>query len=184
MKAPRWPEHDMRAAARGGPDADYREGAAICRRGHVENPYIKPGDDLSRLPDKCPKCAAYVLVGCPNCELRIRGSRFIAGVIAIEDYEPPSFCDECGSAFPWATREARIYELENLLDEEDIDEADRVVVSDNLRRLREEQALSERDQRAAWERIRSAAGDALKSPRVASVVEGLVSAAIRHQLGF
>jgi len=69
------------------------------------------------------------------------------------------------------------------LDEEDIDEADRAVVSDNLRRLREEQALSETDQRVLWERVRDAAGSALRSDRVAAVVDGLVSAAIRHQLG-
>ena len=37
--------------------------------------------------------------------------------------------------FPWATREERIFELENLLDEEDIEEADRVVIQDQLRRL-------------------------------------------------
>lgn len=69
------------------------------------------------------------------------------------------------------------------LDEEDIDEADRAVVSDNLRRLREEQALSETDQRVLWERVRDAAGSALRCDRVAAVVDGLVSAAIRHQSG-
>ena len=73
--------------------------------------------------------------------------------------------------------------MENLLDEENIDEADRVVVSDNLRWLREEQVLSETDQREVWQRIKGAAGAALKSPRVSAVVDGVVSAAIRHQLG-
>jgi hypothetical protein len=48
---------------------------------------------------------------------------------------PGPRCDECGSASPWATREERIFELENLLDEEDIEEADRVVIQDQLRRL-------------------------------------------------
>jgi len=56
-------------------------------------------------------------------------------------------------------------------------------VSDNLRWLREEQVLSETDQREVWQRIKGAAGDALKSPRVSAVVDGVVSAAIRHQLG-
>ena len=69
----------------------------------------------------------------------------------------PSFCDGCGAAYPWATREERIYELENLLDEQDIDDADRVVVSDNLRRLREEEALSEKEERVLWERVKRAA---------------------------
>jgi hypothetical protein len=33
---------------------------------------------------------------------------------------------------PWATREERIYELEKLLDREDVDEADLVVTQDQL----------------------------------------------------
>ena len=45
-------------------------------------------------------------------------------------YNRPSFCDGCGIAYPWATREERIYELENLFDEAGIDEADRVVIHD------------------------------------------------------
>jgi hypothetical protein len=123
-------------------------------------------------------------LGCPHCGLRIRGERYFIGFgSAGDEYRHSSFCDSCGSAFPWATRVERIYELENLLDKEDIDEADRVVISDSLRRLREEEALSEKDQRVAWEPIRNAAGAALKSERVAAVVAGIATAAIRHSLG-
>ena len=82
----------------------------------------------------CPKCGATVLTACPTCDLRIRGDYFVPGVIAVST-APASFCDGCGSAFPWATLEERIFELENLLDEEDIEEADRVVIQDQLRRL-------------------------------------------------
>lgn len=70
-----------------------------------------------------------------------------------------------------------------MLDEEDIDDADRVVISDHLRRLREEQIPSEKDEKAAWQAIKKAAGGALRSEHVARVVEGLVSAALRAQLG-
>jgi hypothetical protein len=41
--------------------------------------------------------------------------------------------------------------FEDLLDEEDIDDADRVVISDNLRRLHEERALTEKEQRVLWD---------------------------------
>jgi hypothetical protein len=94
---------------------------------------------------------------------------------------PGSFCDECGSASPWATREERIFELENLLDEEDIEEADRVVIQDQLRRVGNA-VLTEKDERQAWSVIGRRAGAALMSPSVARVLEGLVTAAVRHQL--
>jgi hypothetical protein len=179
VEQPVWPDADINAVGTG---ADYWEGAAICRRGHVETSYVKPGDELRALPERCPKCGAAVLVACPTCNLRIRGVHFTDALVTSAPPRP-SFCDGCGAAFPWATREERIYELENLLDEEEIDDADRVVISDNLRRLREEQTLSEREEKALWTRVKGASGNALKSEHVARVVEGLVSAAIRAQLG-
>jgi hypothetical protein len=119
---------------------------------------------------------------CPNCDLRIRGDHHIPGVIAVSAESRPSFCDGCGSAFPWATREERIYELENLLDEESIEEADRVVIQDQLRRL-SDAALTEKDERQAWSVIGRRAGAALKNPSVVRVLEGLVTAGLRNQLG-
>lgn len=103
------------------------------------------------------------------------------GVIGFSPDSRPSFCDGCGSAFPWSTREERIYELENLLDEEDIDEADRAVVQEQLRRLRNAN-LTERDENQAGETIKRRAGRAVASGPVLRVMEGLVSAALRQQL--
>jgi hypothetical protein len=62
------------------------------------------------------------------------------------DYSPPNFCDGCGAPHPWASRLARLYELENLLDEGDIDDADRLVVTEHLRRLQELDPDDDRDQ--------------------------------------
>ena len=182
VEGPNWPAGDLQARARaaGTRGEKYYEGAAICRRGHVETEHLKPGQDVSGIPERCLTCGANVLVACPHCQRRIRGDSYAPLWGADGDYRRPSFCDSCGSAYPWATRVERIYELENLLDEQDIDDADRVVVSDNLRRLREEEELSEKDQRVLWERVKVAAGTALTSERVAAVVEGVVSAAIRH----
>ena len=94
----------------------------------------------------------------------------------------PSFCDGCGSACPWATREERIIELENLLDQEDIEEADRVVIQDQLKRLTNAE-LSDRDERQAWSVIGRRAGAALKNPSVVRLLEGLITAGLRNQLG-
>jgi hypothetical protein len=106
----------------------------------------------------------------------------VPGVIAVSTASRPSFCDGCGSAFPWATREERIFELENLLDEEDIEEADRVVIQDQLRRLTNAE-LSDKDERQAWSVIGRRAGVALKNPSVVRVLEGLITAGLRNQLG-
>jgi hypothetical protein len=68
----------------------------------------------------------------------------------------------------WAAREERIFELENLLDEEDIEEADRVVIQDQLRRLSDAE-LIEKDERQAWSvigrRARGGPHEPVSSPR-------------------
>ena len=174
-----WPPGDIASMRSGG---SYYEGAAICRRGHVETQYINPSRERPVLAENCPECGARVLTACPSCGLRIRGDMFIPGVIGVSDYRRPSFCDGCGAAYPWATRAERIFELENLLDEQDIDDADRAVIQGDLERLRT-QELSATDERHAWERIKERSGTALSSAPVQRVLEGLVSAALRHQLG-
>src|ERR1700721_65358 len=104
--------------------------AAVCRRGHVaesllgaqtyawETPAAPP-------PAKCSTCGANVLVECPNCGYRLRGdSRGGLGSVFV----PNDFCDKCGAPMPWASRAARLWELENLLGDEDISEADQLSV--------------------------------------------------------
>ena len=161
---------------------DYYRGAAVCRRGHVQTQYIDPTDGHKPIPDNCPKCGARVLTGCPHCDLRIRGDHHFPGTFGIGGYQRPSFCDGCGSALPWATREERIYELENILDEEDVDEADLIVIQAQLQRL-QNSGLSEREEKQVWETIKRRAGQAITSGPVLRVLEGLVSASLRQQLG-
>jgi hypothetical protein len=174
-----FPQGDLDKARRN--DAFY-EAAAVCRRRHVATQYIKP-DDTYPDDEKCVKCGAAVLIGCVSCALRIRGDYFAPGVIGFGPSPLPSFCDGCGAAHPWATREERIFELENILDEEDIDEADRVFVHDRLRELREGQHLDEKRERQVWAQIRDRSGKFLTSDPVKKITETVVSAAIRSQLG-
>jgi hypothetical protein len=175
----KWPEAEARAMQAGG---SWYKGSAVCRRGHVETAYIDPRNTDRAIAENCSTCGARVLTACPSCGLRIRGDYHVPGVFVAASPGTPSFCDGCGSAFPWASREERIYELENLLDEADIDEADLVIIQDQLARLRDS-SLSDKDEKLAWETIKRRAGEAIKGPAVKRVVEGLVSAAIRHQLG-
>jgi hypothetical protein len=176
---PRFPDGDADKFRR---HEAYYEAAAVCRRGHIKTQYIKPFEHQAD-DEKCVKCGATVLIGCINCGLRIRGDYFVAGVVGFDPGPVPSFCDGCGSAHPWATREERIYELENILDEEDIDVADSVFVHDRLRELREAKDLDDKRERQLWTQIRDRSGKFLISQPVQKITETVVSAAIRSQLG-
>jgi hypothetical protein len=135
--------------AMGSRDGSYHLGEATSRLSTSARALQGRSPIQSGCGRELPEVCCDVLTACPNCDLRIRGDYFLPGVIGVSTASRPSFCDECGSAFPWATREERIFELENLLDEEDIEEADRVVIQDELRRLGNA-VLTEKDERQAW----------------------------------
>jgi hypothetical protein len=100
--------------------SEYRP-AAICRRGHVQTIDLTH----SEVGERCPTCGAKVLTACPTCQARIRGHYHIPGVVHLDSgYTPHRFCDSCGKPFPWLDRQGRIFELENMLDDEDLDDAD------------------------------------------------------------
>lgn len=99
------------------------------------------------------------------------------------NYSPPMFCDGCGSPHPWAGRQERIYELENLLDEEDIDEADRLVVQEHLRKLQtldpDEDVEAERK---LWQSVKKRAPGLISGPGQKIAVT-IIDRAIRQQIG-
>ena len=81
---------------------------------------------------------------------------------------------------PWATRLARIYELQNMLDEEDLDEAARLTVSEQLTALQNPD-LDEDEQVERWKRIRRLAPGLMTSGQ--RIVESVATAAVKAQLG-
>ena len=97
------------------------EPAAVCRRGHVATSNMTDEGEPS---PRCPTCGAMVLTECLACGYRIQGDELLS---TLGWYNPPDFCDQCGRAHPWASRQARLYQLENLLDEQDLDPADRLI---------------------------------------------------------
>jgi hypothetical protein len=97
-------------------------------------------------------------------------------------YTPPMFCDGCGEPFPWSTRQQRIYHLENLLDEEDIDDATRLLVMEDLERLRTSEGLDERQQLEAWERIKARA-PGLLAGTAGKIATTLLTAYLKDKLG-
>lgn len=121
-------------------------------------------------------------MSCPECKHRIRGNSYVYGQWKFDVPPRPSFCDDCGNAFPWATRVERIYELENRLDREDIDPADKITIGEQLAKLRES-GVSADDEKKIWQVIKEKSGKALFTPAVKNILEGIVSKVIRDSIG-
>jgi len=72
----------------------------------------------------CTKCGAETITDCPKCGEKIRGRYEETGIIVVGDkYNPPSYCHNCGSPYPWTksaidTAKALILEDELLSDME------------------------------------------------------------------
>ncbi|WP_075314090.1 MULTISPECIES: DUF2321 domain-containing protein [unclassified Pseudonocardia] len=172
-----WPSHELDLGDR---TKSWHFAALICRRGHVKNSRVDgPRTDVGR----CSTCGADVLTSCPACGLRLQGRRHTPRVVVATAYEPRPFCDGCGSAMPWATRQQRLYELENILDQEGIDEADRLWISEQLERLRAaDGSLPEKQEKEIWGGIKRRAPGLFKGTG-ASLVAALVTAGVKSTLG-
>lgn len=154
--------------------------AAVCRRGHVETTIISQRE---RVADRCAECGAVVLSACPSCGYRIKGVYFSPHVLSLgQTYTPPNFCDQCGSPYPWVGRQARIYELQNLLDEEHLDAATELTVREQLEALADPD-LEEAEQLKRWKRVKSAAPDFLLKAATQPIVTSLVTAYAKNELG-
>jgi hypothetical protein len=155
------------------------EPAAICRRGHVETTDIRN----SEVPKRCPECGAEVLTACPSCGHRIRGYRSVPGVVDLTgQYARPDFCDECSTPFPWVTRQGRIYELMNLLDQEDLDAATELEVREQLEALADSE-IDDAEAKRRWQRVKKGAPGLWEKSGARNILETVVSAAIKGGLG-
>jgi hypothetical protein len=99
-------------------------------------------------------------------------------------YSPPDFCWFCGKSFPWASRAAIVYALQNLLDEQpDMDSGDRRLVEEQLNSLLEspsDAAADKRQQRAveAFKRLAPAVWE-----KGLPIAAALLTAEAKRQLG-
>ena len=86
--------------------------ALVCRNGHVITDTMKTSPGM--IAKFCIKCGAEVVSECENCHADIRGYYHVPGVIGLFEYNPPKFCHECGTAYPWtATRLEALKEIAN-----------------------------------------------------------------------
>lgn len=77
--------------------------AEVCPNGHVST---DAADAHPELREKyCSKCGERTITQCPECSTNIRGEYYVERVIGFGGgYYPPSFCFNCGNAFPWTKR--------------------------------------------------------------------------------
>jgi hypothetical protein len=152
-------------------------GAAICRRGH----YVS-WDIAQESSDYCAKCGASVLTRCESCDTLFKGVEVDPSVVFVSTTRtpPPRFCEGCGSPFPWVDRQGRIYELQNMLEREQLDPATALTVREQLEALLDDD-LSEEEQRKRWERVRRLAPGLWE--RGQNILESVVSATLKHELG-
>lgn len=150
-------------------------------RGHAKDSNLTqaPAADLGF----CRQCGAPILGRCPSCNIRIRGREYAPGVWTGEEYEPPRFCDGCGEPFPWADWQDRIYQLENLLDFEPIDDATRLLVQQDLARLRSDAAeLNDEAQLTIWRRVKERAPSLFRETAL-PIFQSIASAYILQKMG-
>jgi hypothetical protein len=151
--------------------------AAICRRGHVLTSDLSTHGAVS---PRCRECGAPILTTCVNCGGRIQGL-VVTRYGAVYGYGAPEFCDLCGAPHPWASRQARLYELQNMLDEQDLDEASRLTVREQLEALQDTEHMSEKEQEERWLRIKRLAPGLVSAG--SRIVESVASGAIKDALG-
>jgi hypothetical protein len=156
----------------------YYGQAAICRRGHIQTRNVEYG----KYEQRCPTCGAPVLLNCLACNFRIRGTYEIPGVVVSGDrYKKPDFCDQCGEPHPWAGRQARIYQMHNLLDEGGLSSADELVVREQLEALLEEDLPAE-EQVRRWKRVKNVAPAVFDSEPFQRILGTVTEAVIKSQL--
>jgi hypothetical protein len=82
--------------------------AQVCPNGHVAN------DSVRRYPQHsvafCETCGEHTMTACQRCSREIRGEYHVSGAFAPSEYVPPSFCYNCGAAFPWTERKIKAAE--------------------------------------------------------------------------
>jgi hypothetical protein len=123
------------------------------------------------------KCGAAILTNCEKCGAVIPGE--LVGEL-IFDWEPPQFCLECSRPFPWLDRAGRVYLLENMLDREELDEATRFEVREELVALAAPD-VDEAEQVRRWSKVKALAPGLWQSGQ--RILVEIVTAEAKAKLG-
>ncbi len=153
--------------------------ASVCRRGHVASSDLRITQPSG---PRCVTCGAELITHCPSCRRPIRGEYFAAGVLTSHVWSPNDFCDQCGSALPWASWQARVWALENLLDGAELEEAARLRVQKLLEEVASEGEDFDVDrEKKVWGRIKALWPGV--SDKAWSIAGPLITAEAKRQMG-
>jgi len=153
--------------------------AAICKRGHAITMNMESRDQIGQ---RCTTCGAQILTACPSCSYRLRGEYDVEGVAWLGETPLPSFCDQCGAAFPWVNRQGRIYELQNRLDDEGLDPATELLVREQLEALMDPN-MDEKDAALIWKRVIELAPGLWEKSGAKQIIQSIATAYVLKQLG-
>jgi len=70
--------------------------AQICLNGHIINKYSEQCPEYNK--NFCEECGEQSIIKCQNCNHKIN---WVSENEAISPFLRPSYCGECGIAFPW-----------------------------------------------------------------------------------
>lgn len=157
-------------------DDEWSDFAQVCLNGHPVNSTVDARPDLNR--HFCARCGQQTILECLNCHAPIRGYSGMEalGIAYAIEYEPPSYCDSCGSPFPWTETGIKAAkdlaaELEGLTEEEravlaaSIDDLVRDTPRTQLAATRFKRLLAKARDRGGqllWEMVKGLASEAAK----------------------
>jgi hypothetical protein len=157
--------------------------AAVCKLGHVvrADAYDAPAADAPT--DYCERCGTRVFHACPSCEEPIRGTPLSAmGLPMTDSWDRPDFCRRCSTPYPWASREARIRRLVNLIDGANVDSATQLAVREQLEALADPD-IDEKTAERRWRKVRELAPGLWEQSGARTVLTSVMSEALKRALG-
>jgi hypothetical protein len=123
------------------PVSGYYFTAQVCMNGHATT------SRLEQCPESaskfCPDCGTSTISNCPKCKANIRGDYEVPGIAVIGfGYSAPSYCFNCGAAFPWTAE--RIKTAEELAEEiEELSPVERQQLKDSIADLTKDTSRTE-----------------------------------------
>jgi hypothetical protein len=113
--------------------------AQICLNGHVTNDSAIWSPQFNQ--NFCAKCGEPTTTSCPSCKSAIPGRLLGPSVVHVH-FSAPSYCSNCGHAYPWTER--RLKAAKQLADEfDELDEADRNTLKASIDDLAEDSPAAE-----------------------------------------
>lgn len=112
--------------------SSYYDVAQVCLNGHLINDCAKRYSEHN--VEFCPKCGEKTTIVCPLCNAHIRGDYHVDGVIGASSFEMPSYCHNCGKAYPWTENKVQTA-IEMFLELGDLDDIEKKTIEQDINNI-------------------------------------------------